>query len=64
LLGAEETWESGRRREEDNTVLGFGNVSEALRTCVVHTVVRSGFNSRQCLYWTIPLLCIFQRVSV
>jgi hypothetical protein len=29
LLGEEETWESGRRREEGSTVLGFGNVSEA-----------------------------------
>jgi hypothetical protein len=48
-LGEEETWESGRRREEDNTVLGFGNVSEELRTCMVHTVVGSGFNSSKCI---------------
>jgi hypothetical protein len=66
LLGEEETWESGRRREKDNGVLGFGNVSEALRTCMVHTctLVRSGFNSSKCLYRTIPLLCIFKRVSM
>jgi len=48
-LGEEETCESGRRREEDNTVLGFGNVSEALRTYMVRTVVGLGFNSSKCI---------------
>jgi hypothetical protein len=50
LVSEEETWESGRRTEEDNRVLGFGNVSEALRTYMVHIIVRSGFISSKCLY--------------
>jgi len=56
-------WEK-KRGGQYCTVLGFGNVSEALRTCKVHTLVRSGFNSSKCLYWTIPPICIFQRVSM